>query len=167
MARTQRFVQVGEFDCSAEALFDWHAREDAFQDLVPPWEDVRVVARRIPGHAGSPLAVGTRVELSMRVLGPVRVRWVAEHTAIEPGRLFRDEQREGPFAAWVHTHRFEPLAPARARLVDEVAFRLPLDPASRVAMPFVRRGLRRMFAWRHRATGERMGVAYSIPAGQV
>jgi uncharacterized protein len=41
-------------------------------------------------------------------LGPLRLRWVAEHFGAVPGREFRDRQVEGLFASWEHVHRFVP-----------------------------------------------------------
>ncbi len=37
-------------------------------------------------------------------LGPIPLRWVAEHTEYEPGRLFADRQVSGPFASWYASH---------------------------------------------------------------
>jgi NADPH-dependent 2,4-dienoyl-CoA reductase/sulfur reductase-like enzyme len=49
-------------------------------------------------------------------MGPLRLRWVAEHTAFddrgEAGGTFVDVQREGPFRRWVHRHDVQ--APRRA-----------------------------------------------------
>lgn len=35
-----------EINCSANELFEWHARERAFERLTPSWEPVRVIERR-------------------------------------------------------------------------------------------------------------------------
>ena len=43
-------------------------------------------------------------------------RAVNEVTAFEPGVLFVEEQCQGPFRRWIHTHRFEARAPAGARV---------------------------------------------------
>ena len=44
----------------------------------------------------------------MRLWG-VWVRYRAEIVAWERDRQFADEQRRGPYAAFRHTHRFEPV----------------------------------------------------------
>jgi uncharacterized protein (TIGR01777 family) len=79
---------------------------------------------------------------------------VAEHTAFEQGRMFRDEQREGPFAKWVHTHRFEPQPDGTSVLDDEVEYELPLGAAGRFfGGGFAHETLERLFTYRHEITG--------------
>jgi ligand-binding SRPBCC domain-containing protein len=128
-----------------EAVFAFHEQPGALERLTPPWEQARVVER-----TGRGLEVGARVVVEHAV-GPLRPRWVAEHVAYEPPKMFRDVQRSGPFRTWDHTHRVEP-APGGATLVDAITFALPLWPLSLPALPFVRRRLARMFAYRHDVT---------------
>ena len=69
----------------------------AWQRLTPPWEKVEVV------EGGESIRPGSRVVLETK-LGPFPLRWVAEHTEYEPGRMFADTQVSGPFARWYHRH---------------------------------------------------------------
>jgi ligand-binding SRPBCC domain-containing protein len=128
-----------------EAVFAFHERPDALERLTPPWEKARVVER-----TGDGLNVGARVTVELR-LGPFRLRWVAEHVAYDPPRMFRDVQRGGPFRSWDHTHTVEP-APGGATLVDAISYELPFAPFSMVAAPFVRRKVERLFDFRHDLT---------------
>src|SRR5581483_1208330 len=124
----------------ANALFAWHARPGAFERLNPPF-DPAVIEQR-----GEGLEVGARSVVRVR-LGPIEQRWVAEHTAFEAGRMFRDEQKQGPFRRWVHTHRFVPEGDHSA-LEDVVEYEAPLGlPAS-----VVEERLERGFAYRHAVT---------------
>ncbi|MFM2151705.1 MAG: hypothetical protein RL199_140 [Pseudomonadota bacterium] len=128
-----------------ETVFDFHERPDALERLMPPWEKARVVER-----TGDGLNVGTKVVVELR-LGILKLRWAAEHVAYDPPRMFRDVQRGGPFRSWDHMHAVEP-APGGATLVDTIRYELPLAPFSRVALPFVRRKIDRLFAFRHDVT---------------
>ena len=128
---------------SARALYDWHARPGAFERLTPPWEDTRVVSRT-GGFADAD------IELRMRV-GPFRTRWHARHEGHEEGRWFRDRQVSGPFASWVHTHRFEPAAEG-SRLVDHVEYALPFGGP--MVAGAIARKIERAFRFRHRRTRE-------------
>jgi len=138
-----RFVKTTRIEAPAEAVFDWHAREGAFERLSPPFEDVRVVSR-----SGGIRDAG-RVALSMAA-GPFRLRWLAQHGRFEEGRLFSDRQLEGPFARWEHEHRMRPAGPDACLLEDQVDFALPAGTA--LAEPLVRRRLERVFGYRHRVT---------------
>jgi len=101
-------------------------------------------------------------------LGPLRQRWVAEHVDFVPGRQFRDVQREGPFARWVHTHRVEARDAHSAWLEDEIDYALPGGAAGRLlGGGFVRRRLARVFAYRHRVTRGDLRAHHGRPALRV
>lgn len=132
---------------SAETLHDWHAREGALQRLVPPWEAVELAE-----HTGT--IADSRVVMRMGVMGPIRQTWVAQHSDHVPGRQFRDTQVSGPFAAWVHTHRFEPNE-AGSELVDHIDYTLPMGPlGSLFGGAFALARIERMFDFRHQRTAE-------------
>lgn len=130
----------------AADVYAWHGRPGAFARLQPPWEQVTLPH----GHPG--VTEGSRVTVQAR-LGPLTSTWVVEHRDVVPGRQFCDVQLSGPFAHWVHTHRFEPVDATSCELVDEIAYRLPLDAAGRiVAGGWTVRKLERLFAYRHAVT---------------
>jgi len=137
-----------------DTVFDFHKRRDAIELLMPPGQQVEVVSRE------GGLEAGARVEFRIP-LGPFRIRWVAHHIAYEEGRLFIDEQREGPFAAWVHRHRFD-AENGGTRLTDSIEMALPGRLLVEALVGWaVKRKLRKMFEYRHEVT-RRM---CEIPAG--
>lgn len=140
----------------AQQVFDWHKRADALERLTPPWENVEIVER-----SGKGIEEGTRVVLQTRV-GPFPVRWVAEHTGYVEGQWFRDEQRSGPFAKWIHTHRVEPDGADACFLMDHVEYELPLGAiGSLLGGWVVRRKLARLFDYRHETTAREVERAQS------
>lgn len=136
-----RFEQSSELPVSAETAYAWHARPGAFQRLNPPWEPVRVLEQTGDLNDG-------RVVLEVPV-GPLRQRWVARHSRAMPGREFVDEQVEGPFKRWVHTHLFEPVSADRCRYIDRIEYELPGGAAGALAAGVVLRRLERTFRYRH------------------
>jgi uncharacterized protein (TIGR01777 family) len=143
-------MPVFERECilpvSAAEAYAWHTRPGAFERLRPPWQRVRVVRR---AHG-----VGDGERMVMHVgVGPVTRRWVAVHRDNVPGVQFADEQVQGPFARWVHTHRFEPLPDGTCRLIDHVEYELPGGrPGAAVAGGPMEKMLTRLFAFRHERT---------------
>lgn len=134
-------------DAARNDLAAWHWRPGAFQRLSPPWESAEVLRE--------PEAIknGERAEISVRLLVPIRARWIAEHDNCRPGQGFIDYQIKGPFAAWKHEHRFHDVGPGQSELEDEVAYRLPLNPLGKwIAGRWVGRKLERTFAYRHHVT---------------
>ncbi|MGZ3406201.1 MAG: TIGR01777 family oxidoreductase, partial [Polyangia bacterium] len=136
--------------------FDWHTRPGALERLSPPWESARLL--RSDG-----IHDGDVAELRVGV-GPVEQRWVARHRDFVDGVQFADEQVEGPFARWLHTHRFEPAGDSACTMIDHVEYALPLGGLGRaVAGGFVRRKLERMFEYRHATLASDLARHRSAP----
>ena len=128
-----------------EKVFDFHKRRDAIELLMPPDQKVQLVSRE------GGLEAGARVEFRIPI-GPFTIRWVAHHIAYEENRLFIDEQREGPFAAWVHAHLFKE-ENGGTRLTDSIELALPGGPlVEALAGWAVKRKLWKMFEYRHEVT---------------
>lgn len=140
----ETFTYRSRIEAPADEVFRWHARPGALERLTPPWSPVHVVER------SGGLETGSRVVLRMWV-GPVRLRWVAEHRGYVEGREFRDVQAEGPFAHWEHTHRFEPDGESACYVEDHIEYALPLGPLGRMLGDArVRAALEATVAYRHR-----------------
>lgn len=141
-----RFVKESLIRASPERVFAFHELPDALARLTPPWERVRVV------ESAPTLLVGSRAVVETRALGLLPVRWVAEHTAYDPPRMFEDVQVSGPFRSWRHRHYVEPRE-GGAALRDEVDYEPPLGALGRALAPLlVGRRLRRLFDYRHEVT---------------
>lgn len=135
-----------EMPVSADALFAWHERPQAFDRLTPAWMPATVL-----GRFGG-IKDGARVSLSVPV-GPLRTTWELAHEGYVAGREFRDVQVRGPFASWEHTHSMEPVGEHTSALEDRIRFRLPLPPfGEMVAGTFTRERLERLLRWRHALT---------------
>ena len=140
-----QFEHSSWIEAPVENVFDFHKRPDAIELLMPPDQRVQLVSRE------GGLEVGARVEFRIPA-GPFRVRWVAVHIAYEENRLFVDEQREGPFAKWVHAHRFESVN-GGTQLIDHIEFALPGGPLIEALAGWaVKQKLEKMFKYRHEVT---------------
>lgn len=129
----------------AEFVFDWHARPGAFDRLAPPWQRIEVLK---PGEVRN----GSRVTIGLPT-GPLMPRLTVEHRNILPGRQFQDVQISGPFASWVHTHRFEPAGPDACVLEDHIEYALPAGALGRkLGTNLIRRQIDRLFEYRHAVT---------------
>jgi uncharacterized protein (TIGR01777 family) len=150
--KTDVFVRSTRIEAPAGEVFRWHARPGAFERLTPPWEPVELVEQT------GGIADGARVVLRIGA-GPARLRWVAEHRDYVEGEQFRDVQVEGPFARWVHTHRFEQDGPDACTLEDHIEYALPAGALGRLAGgAYARAKLDRVFAYRHRTTAGDLSI---------
>ena len=67
--------------------------------LTPPWLHFRILTPKVT------MAQGTRIDYALRIHG-IPLRWQSEITAWQPPFRFVDEQRKGPYRAWIHEHSF-------------------------------------------------------------
>jgi len=126
-----------------ETLFSWHERPGAFQRLSPPWDRPEVLLQE------GGIRDGARVVLRVPA-GPIHTTWELEHTDYIPNQQFRDVLRRGPFAHWVHTHRFAPVGPASSTVDDQITYALPLGPLGDLfGGGFAEATLERVFRYRY------------------
>ena len=142
-----------------DEVWDFHSRVAGLEALTPGWMGLEVEAVRGPDGESDPeeLETGSQIRMSMRPLGVApKQRWVSRIVERERGEsegFFRDDMEGGPFAKWVHTHRFT--ADGNETIVeDEVEYELPGGAAGRAASPLARVGFEPMFVFRHRKTRE-------------
>jgi ligand-binding SRPBCC domain-containing protein len=141
-----RFVKESRIAAPPEVVFAFYESPGAFQRLAPPWERVEVI------EGGNSLKAGSRVVLSVP-LGWLRVRWIAEHTEYQRGRLFADRQVEGPFSSWYHRHLFLDDGQGGTLLRDEIEYEPPLGMVGRLlAGNLLESKLKRTFDYRHEIT---------------
>ncbi|HET7904187.1 MAG TPA: SRPBCC family protein [Candidatus Eisenbacteria bacterium] len=133
-----------------EEVFPFFADARNLEELTPPFLRFQVLT---PPPIS--MAAGTRIDYRLRLHG-IPIRWQSEITAWEPMRMFVDEQRRGPYRAWIHTHRFT--AKDGGTLVeDEVRYDVP--GGALVYALFVRNDVARIFAYREAKLRARFGAS--------
>lgn len=143
-----RFFKETVIRASPERVFGFHELPDAFERLIPPWENAKVIQKADISR------IGSRTIVETTILGPFRSRWIAEHTAYDPPRMFEDVQVKGPFRSWRHRHIVEPHADGSI-LRDEVEFQPPLRFFGPLAAPIaIMPRIEKMFDYRHRVIKE-------------
>lgn len=143
-----KFTKESVIKASPERVFAFHELPDAFERLVPPWEDAKIVQK------ANIAEIGSRAIIEQKIFGLIPSRWVAEHTAYDPPRMFEDVQISGPFASWRHRHVIEPHEEG-AVLRDEIEFEPPMSIIGDLAAPlFILPRIEKMFDYRHRVTKE-------------
>ena len=141
-----RFVKESVIRASRERVFAFHEQPDVLSLLLPPWESARVI------QTAKISEVGTSAIIETRILGPIKTRWVAQHTLYDPPHVFEDVQMKGPFRSWRHRHIVEAHAEG-AILRDEIDYEPPLGFLGRALAPLlVERRLQKLFDYRHEVT---------------
>jgi ligand-binding SRPBCC domain-containing protein len=140
------FVKESIIKATPEKVSAFHELPDAFERLMPPWENGKVIQKADISK------IGSRAIIEMKVLGIFPAKWIAEHTRYEPPRMFEDVQISGPFKKWRHQHIVLPHETG-AILRDEIEYEPPFSVFGKIAAPFaVVPKLEKMFAYRHEVT---------------
>src|SRR6267142_3746322 len=113
-----RFVKQSLIRASPKLVFEFHEQPNVLALLSPPWEGARVI------QSAKISEVGTLAIVETRILGPIKAKWVAEHTLYDPPRMFEDIQVKGPFRSWRHRHMIEPNGDG-AMLRDQIDYEAP------------------------------------------
>jgi ligand-binding SRPBCC domain-containing protein len=141
-----RFTKSTLIKATPERVFEFHLLPDAFERLVPPWENAKIIQK------ADVTKIGSRAIIEQKILGLVPVQWVAEHTAYDPPRMFEDVQISGPFKTWKHRHLVEP-HPEGATLIDEIEFEPPMGFLGNMVSPIlILPKIEKMFDFRHEVT---------------
>jgi ligand-binding SRPBCC domain-containing protein len=136
-------------DTTAEAVLAWHEHPNAFQRLTPPPVFIQVHRREMPSIRDG------EVEFTMW-MGPIPVRWMAQHAAGPIETSFIDRQIAGPLQNWEHTHLMQPVEGA-VELIDRIQLEHPRGwRGIFTRLAFNGLALRGLFIYRHLRT--RLGV---------
>jgi ligand-binding SRPBCC domain-containing protein len=102
-----KFIKESIIQATPERVFSFHELPDAFERLVPPWENVKVLQKAKISE------INSETIIKSKVFGFFPVKWVARHTRYDPPRMFEDVQISGPFQKLATpAHRFA--APKRS-----------------------------------------------------
>jgi ligand-binding SRPBCC domain-containing protein len=128
-----------------EIVFPFFADPGNLEILTPPWLRFEIVTPR-------PIALrsGALIDYRLR-LHSIPLCWQSEITAWEPPHRFVDEQRRGPYRAWIHEHTFME-SKGGSEVRDFVRYAAP--GGWLVDRLFVRHDVRRIFEYRTRKLHE-------------
>jgi ligand-binding SRPBCC domain-containing protein len=112
------FEMIENLPAPLSRVFDFFSRPANLVTISPPELHFQLLS------GPEQLHLGARVTLQGRRWG-LSQRLVSEVTVWEPENRFVDEQREGPFKKWIHTHQFEALPDGGTRVTDRIDYEPP------------------------------------------
>lgn len=146
-----QFLETETFlPATIDEVFAFFANAENLERITPP-----ELAFQILTPTPILMQEGTIIDYRLRLFG-VPFRWRTRITRWQPSDRFIDEQIRGPYAQWIHVHSFSASAEG-THMTDRVEYRLPFQPAGRIALPLVRRQLDRIFRYRAGAIQQLLG----------
>jgi ligand-binding SRPBCC domain-containing protein len=140
LIRTRQFLP-----CPQAEIFAFFENPANLARITPPWLRFRVLNPEAPA-----MASGLRIDYTIFWLG-IPLGWTTLISGYDPPHFFEDTQARGPYARWVHQHRFRE-ADGGTWIEDEISYRLPFGPLGKlVNWLMVGRQLRAIFEFRGRA----------------
>jgi ligand-binding SRPBCC domain-containing protein len=140
---SQLYVRV-----ALDEVFAFFGKPDNLARITPSWLGFRILTP-------PPVTMREGALIDYQIsLGPFPTRWRTMITTYDPPHLFVDEQLNGPYSFWHHTHRFEAKGTG-TNISDEIRYVLPFGPlGSLVHTLVVRRQLEGIFAHRRKIIAE-------------
>jgi len=140
--RVYRLHREQRVPYALEEVFAFFAQPENLQRITPPSLGFRILTP-------SPISMkeGRLIDYTLRVMG-VSLHWRTLITTYDPPHRFVDEQINGPYRFWHHTHTFRAVDEGTI-IGDDVRYALPFGPLGRlIHSVYVRRDLERIFDYR-------------------
>ncbi len=134
-----------------EEVYAFFADAGNLERVTPPELRFRILTQ-LPIE----MRVGALIEYRLALFG-VAFGWRTEISCWEPPHRFIDRQLAGPYRQWIHSHEFTPER-GGTRMRDTVEYVLPLGPLGLLALPLIRRQLKRIFDYREVALHGLLGL---------
>jgi ligand-binding SRPBCC domain-containing protein len=139
--KIKTLTKVQFIPIDAGLCWDFFSDPSNLAKITPPSMGFRITS------AQTGMYPGQIITYSVRPIAGIPVTWVTEITQVKKGEYFIDEQRFGPYKFWHHKHFFMEV-PGGVEMTDIVHYALPLDPFSRIFLPFVKKKLEEIFQFR-------------------
>lgn len=122
-------------------VFPFFAAAENLGVITPP-----ELGFRIDSELPIEMRAGALIEYTIRLHG-LPMKWRTLISKWNPPYSFEDTQLTGPYAKWVHTHKFVEEW-GGTKIEDRIVYALPFGIVGRIAHPVVRAQLKRIFTYR-------------------
>lgn len=140
-------------------VFEFFADAHNLEAITPPLLHFRLVT---PDPIT--MATGTLLRYRLNVRG-VPLSWLTAIREWDPPHRFVDDQLEGPYALWRHTHTFERDGDGGTLMQDVVRYALPLGGVGELVHRLLVRGdLDRIFDYRAERVALLLGARAASPS---
>ncbi|MFZ8932869.1 MAG: TIGR01777 family oxidoreductase [Bacteriovoracaceae bacterium] len=139
----ERVLKVYQYiDMPLDKVFPFFSNENNLEKITPEYLKFKVLGKNTPT-----LTKGTLIDYKLKVHG-ISLSWKSRINEFISPKVFVDEQLNGPYSKWVHTHNFFEM-PHGTLIKDHVVYKVPLGALGDiVAGLFVKKDLDKIFGYR-------------------
>ena len=153
MSSVHHLKSVQKLPVGLEEAWSFFSNPGNLLTITPPFLNLRITNKIY----GTEIYPGQIITYQVKPLLGIPLFWMTEITHVEPGKMFVDEQRKGPYRLWHHQHHFKEIE-GGVELTDIVHYRLPMSLLGGIAHSLVvRRQLERIFTYRFHKVNELFG----------
>ena len=131
-----------------EEVFAFFANAENLGEITPPELGFRIISD-LPIE----MRADALIDYTIRLYS-LPMKWRTMIKRWNPPHSFEDIQLAGPYAKWEHTHTFTTFR-GGTTIEDRVVYALPFGLLGRMAHPFVKLQLRRIFSYREKILTDR------------
>jgi ligand-binding SRPBCC domain-containing protein len=138
------FEQSTALAVSAATAFHFHSDPANITVVMPP------TLKLVRLETEAPAREGGLITLECRDWGIIPMRWKCRWKTVQAPTLLVDEMLEGPFACFLHEHRFDPQPDGTCLMTDRVSYQFGRSWwGGLISATGVRLYLRALFTYRH------------------
>lgn len=129
-------------------VFDFFADAGNLERITPPELNFHILTP-------PPIDIkkGALIDYELKLHG-IPITWKTEITEWNPPFDFVDSALKSPYKQWIHRHTFEKGANGETIMMDNVRYRLPLEPLGDLAHWYVKKELKYIFDYRYKIIEE-------------
>lgn len=131
-------------DRSVGEVFSFFSNEKNLERITPPSLKFKVLRK-----STSQIQEGTLIDYNLSFHG-MPIKWQSKITFFKNHERFIDEQVQGPYSKWIHTHDFI-LIKNGTLVKDQVVYKIPFGTLGRcLADSFIEKNLKSIFDYRRK-----------------
>ncbi|TVQ80740.1 MAG: CDP-paratose 2-epimerase [Bradymonadales bacterium] len=136
-----------------EEVFSFFSDAKNLEKITPPFLNFKVLSQ-----STEKIQEGTIFDYQLKVRG-IPLKWRSRIQDWARNQHFVDTQLKGPYAKWVHLHKFIS-EDGGTRMIDQVDYALPLGLLGRIAAGwYVDRDVKKIFEYREKVIHDYFGKA--------
>jgi len=151
---TQGLKQIQWFNTPIQNVFEFFSEAKNLELITPSFLNFH-----IQSQSTSQIQTGTEIDYTLKIHG-IHTHWKTHISHYNPPFVFIDEQKQGPYRFWHHTHTFSEVPHQNEKgetqmgtlMVDDLRYQLPFGLLSEItASWFVKRDINQIFNYRRQA----------------